>query len=464
MDAKGEFPGECAFLENLVAALPCGVVVFDSDRRVVAANPYFERTLGIERGAALGRRGGELLACSASISSLHGCGDCACASCEARDLVVQALEGRCTGRARVTYEVAINGVAEEVELMIKAAPFEFDGREFAVVLFEDLEKVAAIRQRTTDQTGLHGIVGSHPRMLELFDAIRSVGPTNAPVLVLGESGTGKELTALALHRESARAGRLLVPVHCAALAEGVLESELFGHVKGAFTGAIRDRKGRFELADGGTIFLDEVGELSPAMQIKLLRVLQDGTFERVGSEQTVKVDVRIICATNRDLAAEVTRGRFRADLFYRLSVFPVTVPPLRERESDIRVVASHLLSQATAGAGRPCSGLTVDTLAVLHRHNWPGNVRELDNALRYALIKSGGTAIRPEHLPPLLLRAVEATSSDRPGRQRKLAGQAVADALRTAGGNKVTAARLLGVGRATLYRYLATQEPEASGA
>ncbi len=184
----------------------------------------------------------------------------------------------------------------------------------------------------------------------------------------------------------------------------------------------------------------------------------------MGSEQTVKVDVRIICATNRDLAAEVARGRFRADLFYRLSVFPITVPPLRERESDIPLVATHLLSQETAGASRPCSGLTVDTLAVLHRHNWPGNVRELDNALRYALIKSGGTAIRPEHLPPLLLRAVEATSSDRPGRQRKLAGQAVADALRTAGGNKVTAARLLGVGRATLYRYLATQEPEASGA
>jgi transcriptional regulator with PAS, ATPase and Fis domain len=462
--SNGDARGEHTFLERLVEAIPCGVVVVDRHRRVVAASACFESTFGIEPGTAIGPLGSQLFACREPVAGLPDCGDSSCASCEARGLVRETLNGAGTARARVSFPVTLNGVAEDLEVMIKAAPFEFNGENYVVMVFDDLGEVAAVRRRAADHPGLHGIIGRHPKVLELLEAIRSVAPTEAPVLLLGESGTGKELAAIALHRESSRSDRLLVPVHCAALAEGVLESELFGHVKGAFTGAIRDKKGRFELAHGGTIFLDEIGELSPSMQIKLLRVLQDGTFERVGSEQTIKVDARVICATNRDLASEVASGNFRSDLFYRLGVFPITMPPLRERESDIPLLAAHLLALAADNGGRRCPGLSAGALAVLRRHIWPGNVRELDNALRYALIKSAGGTIRPEHLPGSVLGAVDEASAQRAARPRKLVADSVVKALQAAGGNKVVAARLLGVGRATLYRFLADQEHQLSNA
>jgi len=457
MAVRSEAGGAHGFLETLVEAVPCGVAVFNGENRVQAVNTNFERTLAIKEGDALGRRGPEFLACCRPIADLNRGGRGPCASCEARSLVVQALIEKRSSRVRATYQIAVDGCLEDADLMISTAPFEFAGEKCVVVFLEDIGKALAVRHRTNPEGGLHGIVGNHPRMLELFDAIRSVGPTSAPVLIQGESGAGKELVAMALHRESPRAHKLLVPVNCGALAEGLLESEMFGHVKGAFTGAIRDKKGRFELADGGTIFLDEVGELSPAMQVKLLRVLQNGAFERVGGEQTTKVDVRVVCATNKNLASEVARGRFRADLFYRLSVFPITVPPLRERADDIPLVAAHLLALAAADSNQPCPGLSGAALEVLRQHRWPGNVRELDNTLRYALIRSAGAPILAEHLPPSVCRA-NAPVTTGAKRLRKLQGEAVAEALRAAGGNKVKAAEILGVGRATLYRFLADSE------
>ena len=289
-------------------------------------------------------------------------------------------------------------------------------------------------------------------MLELFETIRQVGPLDVPVLIQGESGTGKELVANALHERSRRTDGLLVPVNCGALPDGLLESELFGHVKGAFTGAVRDKRGRFQLADRGTIFLDEIGELSPQMQVKFLRVLQNGTFERVGDENTVEVNARVICATNRDLESEVEAGRFRADLFYRLCVVPITVPPLRVRKDDIANLAEYFLKKASREADRLHPGIAEEAIETLKMHHWPGNVRELENAIRYAAIKSQGLPILSKHLPPQVSACAPAKPS--PTRNRKLDEEIVKDALEVTKGNKSEAARHLGVSRATLYRFL----------
>ncbi len=305
--------------------------------------------------------------------------------------------------------------------------------------------------------GYAGIIGRHPRIREVFDMIREVAEGYAPVLIMGASGTGKELVAAAIHKEGPRATQRFVPINCGALPESLLESELFGHVKGAFTGAIRDKKGRFELADGGTIFLDEIGDISPAMQVKLLRVIQEGAFEPVGGEVTIRVKVRIISATNRDLAEEVAAGRFRDDLYYRLCVVPIRLPALRERADDIPLLAEALLAQAAREAGRPDLRFTPAALDRLRAHTWPGNVRELQNWLQYALVKCHGTEILPEHFPETM---TVGGAASKPGtRARRLTPEAVNAALRTARGSKIEAARLLGISRATLYRFLGTQPP-----
>jgi transcriptional regulator with GAF, ATPase, and Fis domain len=320
-----------------------------------------------------------------------------------------------------------------------------------LLTFRDTTREQDLARRMGEIRQFSGIIGKDEKMLEVFDLVRELADSNAPVLVQGESGTGKELVAAAIHNEGLRANHLFVPVNCGALPEALLESELFGHVKGAFTGAIRDKKGRFELADGGTIFLDEIGDISPPMQVKLLRVLQEGRFERVGSEKTLEVDVRVISATNKDLSQEIAEGNFREDLFYRLCVVPLTLPPLREKRNDIPLLVDHLLEHALKEVGREDVTVAPEALDVIMAHEWPGNVRELENWLQFALIKCRGNVIKPEHLPP------GSSAGARPGkrmRRRKLDVDSVRSALRETDGNKVEAARLLGVSRATLYRFL----------
>ncbi len=234
------------------------------------------------------------------------------------------------------------------------------------------------------------IIGESPGLRKVMQQIQLVAPTDASVLVTGESGTGKELVARAVHDHSARKGRALIKLNCSAVPEGLFESEFFGHVKGAFTGALKDKPGRFELADGGTLFLDEIGEVPLAMQAKLLRVLQEQELERIGDTRTRKVNVRIIAATNRDLKKEVDAGRFRQDLFYRLSVFPIEVPPLRERRDDIAPLAAHFLAQSARRMNRPAARITQAALSQLAAHDWPGNVRELQNTVERAVILSPG--------------------------------------------------------------------------
>ncbi|MHC4681229.1 MAG: sigma 54-interacting transcriptional regulator, partial [Planctomycetota bacterium] len=328
-----------------------------------------------------------------------------------------------------------------------------------VFSFVDITELTQLRRRLKTEKSFAGIVGCDGKMLELFDLIKQVAEVNVPVLIQGESGTGKELVAAAIHNEGVSADNPFVPVNCAALPDGVLESELFGHVKGAFTGAVCDRKGRFELANGGTVFLDEIGDLPAAMQVKLLRVLQEGTFQRIGSNETVKVQVRVISATNKDLAKEVAAGRFREDLFYRLCVVPVCMPPLRERRNDIPLLADHLLKRAMKEAGREEVAVSAEAMDVMVDYDWPGNVRELENALRYAMVKCRDDLLLPEHLPANVLRTPKPTQPrSRKQRKCKLDTESVLRVLAETGGNKLEAARKLGVSRATLYRFLQESE------
>ncbi|MDI6795492.1 MAG: sigma-54 dependent transcriptional regulator [Desulfatibacillaceae bacterium] len=266
-----------------------------------------------------------------------------------------------------------------------------------------------------DQLGSHyrfdNIIGKSRPMQEVFATIRKVAPTSATVLIEGESGTGKEMVAKSIHFNSQRKDRPFVAVNCAALAESLLESELFGHEKGAFTGAGYMKKGRFELADSGTLFLDEIGELSPALQIKLLRVLQERAFERVGGMKPISVDIRLIAATNRNLKSEMEQGRFRDDLFYRLNVLPVYLPPLRERPEDITLLVEHFVRkyESERAAGSIVTGISQEVLRLFHRYYWPGNVRELENIVERALILCPGSVIELSDLPKEFIRSVDNT-------------------------------------------------------
>jgi len=258
------------------------------------------------------------------------------------------------------------------------------------------------RRRLIQRYDVENIVGQSRPMQEVFRLIHKVAATDATVLILGESGTGKELVARAIHYHSPRRQGPLVPVNCGAIPEELLESELFGHEKGAFTGAIRSRAGRFELAEGGTVFLDEIGDMSPMLQVKLLRVLQEHQFERIGSTRTIKADIRVIAATHQDLKKQVEQGHFREDLYYRLNVVPIKVPPLRERRSDIPLLCEHFLTRLAAQKGLARKTLHPEVKDRLMRYDWPGNVRELENLLERMVILAEGDQILPEDLPPRL--------------------------------------------------------------
>jgi transcriptional regulator with GAF, ATPase, and Fis domain len=312
-----------------------------------------------------------------------------------------------------------------------------------------------------------GIVGSSRSMRQVWELVRKASASPSAVLICGESGTGKELLARALHDNSPRAGKAYVKVHCAALSPNLLESELFGHVKGAFTGAHRDKIGRFELANGGTVFLDEIGDISLEVQTKLLRVLQEKTFERVGSSDPVEVDVRVIAATHQDLEELMRQKRFREDLYFRLKVIPIGVPPLRERREDIPELVMHFLRVYAQRCSRPVPPIDDDALAVLKTYPWPGNVRELENVIERTVVVAEGAAITVAELPPELSHeAFEAGQSPVPewtstaaglgGRQEhaKHEREGLVRALAAAGGNKAEAARALGIARSTLISRL----------
>ena len=314
---------------------------------------------------------------------------------------------------------------------------------------------------------LAAILGAHPSVVRLRQLLQQVAPTAVTVLLSGETGTGKELAAIALHQLSPRASGPFVRLHCAALAESLLESELFGHERGAFTGAVARRPGRFEHADGGTLFLDEIGEIPLTTQVKLLRFLQEREFERVGGNETIRVDVRLIAATNRDLRAEVAAGRFREDLFHRLHIVHLELPPLRERRSDVRLLAEALLERMARHHARSIDGFTAEALGLLLSHPWPGNVRELENAIERAVVMSSDRWIRPEHLQPVLAGG---DVRERPGPGLAIPGATLAEierfailrTLESVGGSTSRAARMLGIStRKIQYRLREYRESPA---
>jgi PAS domain S-box-containing protein len=419
-------------LERILDSLSEGIIAHDRERHILYFNRSAEEITGYSRAEVLGRDCHEVF-------GTPFCGT-RCSFCDEEPDAVE----------RLSYPIQFfnrKGEARRIEMEVSGVRDRNGHFVGVIAAFRDMTDLICLKIETGALDGFAGIIGRDPKMLTVYGQIRDLAANDFPVHIMGETGTGKELVANAIHNESRRGGRPFVPINCAALPEGILESELFGHVKGAFTGAVRDKKGRFELADGGTIFLDEIAELPRHVQAKLLRVLQERSFERVGGERTVVSDVRVISATNKDLRQEVRKGNFREDLYYRINVVPLDLPPLRKRKEDIPLLVDHLMKQA-GEAGHEYRGISSEALALLKRYSWPGNVRELQSALHFALVHSQGRTIRPEHLP------AEVKESDVRVTGSKLDPQGVQNALNRTGGNKKKAARLLGVGRATLYRFL----------
>jgi sigma-54 dependent transcriptional regulator, acetoin dehydrogenase operon transcriptional activator AcoR len=442
-------------VRTLMDSLPCGVMILDHRARVVTVNKALEKIIGPHSEFA-GKGAGQSIGCVWTLGRANGCGHVeACTDCKMRRMVLSAVNGTQVINKKTSLELMVDGAVKHCTLRLSLAPLFIQNRQYAVMIIFDIGPLEPAPIASPDNS-FHNIVGTDPKMRTVFNSIRNVAASDAAVLIQGESGTGKELVAAAIHKEGRRRDRPFVPFNCGALPEGMVESELFGHVKGAFTGAVKNKKGRFELAHSGTLFLDEVGELPPAVQVKLLRVLQDGTFERVGDEKTIQADVRIISATNKDIQQEVTAGRFRQDLFYRLCVIPFALPPLRDRKSDIPLLVDYFLSMYADMDTKNKVDVTPQTLEIFTSHHWPGNVRELQNVIQFALINNPENRIEPRHLPPHLdlSQAIRFPVKKR----HRLDPADVSAALAQAKGKKQDAAKLLGISRSTLYRFFDQQE------
>ena len=345
-------------------------------------------------------------------------------------------------------ETAVRAMQQGAEHYL-AKPVQVD--ELILVLRRALDRrslrteATELRARLKDSLHFDNIVGASPAMQEVFDVVEQVAPTKASVLITGESGTGKELIAHAIHGNSPRAAAPFVKLHCASLAETLLESELFGHEKGAFTGAAGRREGRFKQADGGTLFLDEIGDISPAIQVKLLRFLQERTFERVGGNETVKVDVRIIAATNRDLASEAATGKFREDLYYRLNVVNIEMPPLRARPIDLLPLATHFLQEFANENGKRIEGFDEDAVERITAYRWPGNVRELENIIERAVVLCDSPKLTAKHLPAGVGASARGGVRIPGSTLAEVERQAILTTLEACGGRTTQAAQMLDI-------------------
>ena len=360
---------------------------------------------------------------------------------------------------------AYSSVDDAVDLIKRGAhdyltkPLDFERLKLTLMRALDHHRVEERKQEPRPEPGRLDtpIIGSSPEIDELLEMVSYVAPTEATVLITGESGTGKELVAETLHRNSDRIGKPFVRVNCAALAENLLESELFGHEKGAFTGADRQRDGTFVQADGGTLFLDEIGETSAAMQVKLLRVLQEGELQRVGGDQTITVDVRIIAATNRDLEEEVEKGRFREDLYYRLNVVTLEVPPLRARQGDVELLAERFIERFAEKNRRTVESVSRECMQHLRAYPWPGNVRELENAIERGVILMRGNHLTEKSLPLAVQKHFQENPEAgmaKPATLQEAEKELIKQTLKETGGNKSEAARRLGITRKTLQNKL----------
>lgn len=436
-----------AFWEKVIDTMGEGVVVVDSRGRILSVNQAMEEITGYRREELVGQSCAMIRsdACFGAVTGSH---------CE---LFSQ-------GSVRRSKCALVKKDGSLVHILKNAALLEDNqGHLVGVETLTDISEMVAkervisrLRREISREDSFQGIVGKSPVMLQLFSLITSAAQSEAPVIVYGESGSGKELVAAAIHRLSTRREGPFIKVNSVALAESLLESELFGHVRGAFTGADRTRVGRFEAAHRGDIFLDEVGDLPLATQAKLLRVLQEKVIEKVGDHKPIPVDVRIISATNQNLARLMAEGRFREDLFYRINVIPIFTPPLRERREDIPLLVDTFIERNRLKTRKPISGISKEALEALLAYPWPGNVRELINVIDYAFVLCHDKDILPGHLPHLSDPQAPSPAAGRktppasPAKDR----ESLVAAMEQAGGNKSEAARRLGVSRVTLWKWL----------
>ncbi|MBU0617262.1 MAG: sigma 54-interacting transcriptional regulator [Planctomycetes bacterium] len=425
--------------DTILASIADGVFTVDDDWRITSFNRAAEQITGVSREEAIGRR-----CCDVFRASI----------CENECALKETLRNERPIVNKAIYILDANG--QRIPISISAAPLrDADGKTIGgVETFRDLSLVEELRKELEGKYTFADIVGRSPAMRQLFDLLPQIAESNSTVLIEGASGTGKELVARAIHDLSARRDKRFVAINCGALPDTLLESELFGYKAGAFTDARRDKPGRLAIADGGTILLDEIGDVSPAMQSRLLRVLQERVFEPLGSVEPVDVDVRVIAATNKDLSRLVKKGVFREDLFYRINVIRMKLPELRDRREDIPLLVERFITKFNRLQNKDVAAVSEGTLAILMEHDYPGNVRELENFIEHAFVLCQGGLIEPRHLPA----SVRGDTDIKPPRGKgaltlkALEAMHIADAVRRHAGNRTAAARELGIDPSTLFR------------
>ncbi|MCK9264457.1 MAG: sigma 54-interacting transcriptional regulator [Deltaproteobacteria bacterium] len=424
-------------LEAIFRSVEDAIVTVDGNERIIQVNEASERICGLQMHEVTGE----------SCDSLKPLCDGKCLG-----VVKQALK---TGRAVREYRIECrhpHRANQEVVVNVSPLRDSTDRQIGAVMIIRDITRLSLLEKELQERNQFHGIIGRNRGMQEIYDLLDNLKDIDTTVLITGPSGTGKELVARAIHFGGARAARPFVVVNCSALAENLLESELFGHIKGAFTGAIKDKTGRFQRADHGTIFLDEIGDISPRIQLKLLRFLENKEFERVGDSTPIKLDVQVITATNQDLKERVAKGEFREDLYYRLKVVEIKLPPLAARRDDISLLVNHYVGVFNQRFGRQISGISPEAENLFMEYPWPGNIRELIHTLEHAFVVCKRPVIELTDLPPEIRE--HALPEKDFGREAAREKGRIMDALGQAGGNKAKAARILGISRQTIYRKL----------
>jgi PAS domain S-box-containing protein len=445
---------EC--FETILQTMAEGIFIIDMSGVIRFCNKGLEAMSGLASSAIVGKRCRDIMMCACD--AMNECGLLTGASvsnieCQLRHAGGTRVPVLKNGRAMKGPDGSIMGAVETLTDIS--------------ALKQALAKNAVLEERVEREGGkFHMMVGKSKPMRDVFELIDLAAASNATVLITGETGTGKEMAARAIHERSGRKNGPMVKINCSALTESLLESELFGHVKGAFTGAIKDKMGRFELADGGTLFLDEIGDVSPYIQVKLLRFLQEREFERVGESSPRKSDVRIITASNKNLRDLVKTGDFREDLYYRLKVFPVHLPALRERKDDIGLLINHFIEKFNSQTGKTITGLNSEAALTLMDYCWPGNIRELENAIEHAFVtcreKEIGIFDLPLEIRHVELRSATCIPSDKgpapsgqmSGRKKEITRESLSEALIKNKGSRAGAARMLGIDRTTLWRYM----------
>lgn len=433
--------------DKILDSINEGVFTVDLSWRITSFNRAAERITGVNRKQALGRP-----CCEVFRANI----------CEKACALKRTIA---TGKPLVnTTAHIINADGRRIPIRISTALLTGDSNAVigGVETFQDLTQVEQLRKELASRYTFGDIVGRSPLMTGLFDILPQIAESNSTVLIEGGSGTGKELFARAIHNLSARRRQRFVAINCGALPDTLLESELFGYKAGAFTDARRDKPGRFALADGGTIFLDEIGDISPAMQVRLLRVLQEHYIEPLGAVEPVRVDVRVVAATNKNLSKLVRAGKFRDDLFYRIRVIHLELPSLRERREDIPLLVNHLVAKFNRLQGKDIGGVSDEVMARLMQHDYPGNVRELENIIEQAFVLCRGGLIELHHLPPELRPAGPSASSEIPGAMtlRSMERYLIAEALSRHQGDRQRAAKALGINCSTLYRKIRSLQIE----